>query len=554
MSVVKPERIKAYKDREPLDTVEEIKRILKDMDIKTSETRYYNPQADVYSCNVFISGAELEQLQIGTNGKGMSEEYSLASGYAEFMERLQNGILFGLDNDSFFDGEILETEDCREDITTFFRDNFGEHEKASKWFISNYNSFRMLPFTSADGMSRIRIPADIMLRLCTSNGMCAGNSFKEAVIQGVSEIFERYAQRRIIMEKLCPPVVPYEYFEGSSIFEKLTRLSKCGVSFEIRDCSLGIGLPVIGVYMKLGDGRELFHLGADPSPVTSLERCLTEIFQGIDSINEAEFHEPDTNDHDEMFWKYQLQLASWGGNIYPKELSGKKYDWKFEGFNHSISISNDDDFIWYLSIIERLGKTLYIRDMSFTGFPAYWCYIPELSVLDFSSDDGEEIKNFFEYSIRLKNARRLPLLNEDELRQFTSDYSEYLDSFWYYETDNYARRFFPSGFKVDDNTDMYCILAYLYAACGMKAEAADAMENHMVSAYLTDEDEAMCEEFIECMFSGTDSSGNGFNIPKQRFPVCLDCGSCKVRERCYHKQLLALIEKVRKYYAFQKTK
>ena len=29
----------------------------------------------------------------GTNGKGTSEEYCLASGFAEFMERLQNNIL-----------------------------------------------------------------------------------------------------------------------------------------------------------------------------------------------------------------------------------------------------------------------------------------------------------------------------------------------------------------------------------------------------------------------------------------------------------------------------
>lgn len=35
-----------------------------------------------------------DDLDIGTNGKGGSYQYALASGYAEFMERLQNGILF----------------------------------------------------------------------------------------------------------------------------------------------------------------------------------------------------------------------------------------------------------------------------------------------------------------------------------------------------------------------------------------------------------------------------------------------------------------------------
>lgn len=35
----------------------------------------------------------LDPLKIGTNGKGSSFEYSLANGYAEFMERLQNNMI-----------------------------------------------------------------------------------------------------------------------------------------------------------------------------------------------------------------------------------------------------------------------------------------------------------------------------------------------------------------------------------------------------------------------------------------------------------------------------
>ena len=36
----------------------------------------------------------ISALNIGTNGKGMSESYSRASAHGELMERIQNGALF----------------------------------------------------------------------------------------------------------------------------------------------------------------------------------------------------------------------------------------------------------------------------------------------------------------------------------------------------------------------------------------------------------------------------------------------------------------------------
>lgn len=46
-----------------------------------------------------------------------------------------------------------------------------------------------------------------------SNGMCAGNSPEEALVQGLSEIIERVVQRRIFTEKPALPDVPEEYIQ-----------------------------------------------------------------------------------------------------------------------------------------------------------------------------------------------------------------------------------------------------------------------------------------------------------------------------------------------------
>ena len=43
-----------------------------------------------------------------------------------------------------------------------------------------------------------------------SNGMCAGNTPAEALVQGLSEIFERYAIQEVLAGNIIPPDIPPE--------------------------------------------------------------------------------------------------------------------------------------------------------------------------------------------------------------------------------------------------------------------------------------------------------------------------------------------------------
>lgn len=83
---------KQYKDAQPQETIKKIKSILSSLDIKTHET-LFDVEGLFYSCRIEIDNYGLESLGIGTNGKGMTPDYALASGYAELMERLQNKFL-----------------------------------------------------------------------------------------------------------------------------------------------------------------------------------------------------------------------------------------------------------------------------------------------------------------------------------------------------------------------------------------------------------------------------------------------------------------------------
>lgn len=78
-----------YKDARPMDTVERIKGILDEYGIRTVVTWGESNVPNCYSLRVNIEGT-----RVGTNGKGVTKEFALASGYGEFMERLQQGLIW----------------------------------------------------------------------------------------------------------------------------------------------------------------------------------------------------------------------------------------------------------------------------------------------------------------------------------------------------------------------------------------------------------------------------------------------------------------------------
>ena len=80
--------MKKYKAEAPICTIGKIRKILSDIGILLLEQHLIHDNFS--SCRVTFGNNGLDKLNIGTNGKGRTFEYSLASGYAEFMERLEN--------------------------------------------------------------------------------------------------------------------------------------------------------------------------------------------------------------------------------------------------------------------------------------------------------------------------------------------------------------------------------------------------------------------------------------------------------------------------------
>lgn len=83
---------KQYKECSPDVTILNIKKILNDIGVITNDSHMRSGK--FFSSRINIANSNLNDLGVGTNGKGRTFEYSMASGYAELIERLANRLLF----------------------------------------------------------------------------------------------------------------------------------------------------------------------------------------------------------------------------------------------------------------------------------------------------------------------------------------------------------------------------------------------------------------------------------------------------------------------------
>ena len=81
-----------YKERKPQETIEIIKNFFEEKGYSIEITSNYKSESSTWSCHIILTlnGNEI----LGSNGKGTTEDYSMASGFAELYERFCNSIFY----------------------------------------------------------------------------------------------------------------------------------------------------------------------------------------------------------------------------------------------------------------------------------------------------------------------------------------------------------------------------------------------------------------------------------------------------------------------------
>lgn len=544
---------KLYKAVTPEKTVETIKKIISYWKLPVHEQRL-GDNKDFFSCRIFLSNDTDDS--IGTNGKGMNMPYAYASGYAEFMERLQNRVIVypnpAAYNSSckFFPDERpyhFNKEEIKEAVDKYLPTSIPDNG-----ILADYIDGVSLPFYHVNKSSVEYLPYSLIRWINGSNGMSAGNIPEEALIQGFCEIFERYCMQQMYRRKIVPPSVPHNLFEHTPAYSKLEKLKEeYGMYYSIKDYSLGEGFPVIGLLLFNRDkSKYILHLGADLNPEIALERCYTEIFQGYTA--ETLKFENDVNDCERMnlFNEFKRSLMYGRGRQHENFFSGTP---SYEYTGHTtISIGNNfsEDFNNICKWLIDKGYDIYIRDNSFMSFPTYHIVIPGLS--EISSNFCNLNRRLFHMQLTENNLNplyRLKTLNNKEI----SDTIQYLSML-----DNIAIDLFPRNSDPANTVNRYILIALLNIKIGDNKSAYKSLIHYI--DYCKSISRTPRPFFVELMnifddTSYSNSESKDFQLanyvikhPDKIFdflhvPNCFDCNNCKVAAECRYPLLEELEDK-----------
>jgi ribosomal protein S12 methylthiotransferase accessory factor len=422
----------------PLDqTISRILTILDGIGLEISETNWRNPARNCWS--VHLQARRFPYLY--ANGKGTCRNSCLASGLAEFLERLSTNFFFA---DYFFEGagdrqgfshypdELWYYPDNPEDVFSCNRPasqiltddlhNFynPEGELLYRDLLDNNSGDNgrgicALPFYSFDTGQKVYFPVSLLNNLYVSNGMAAGNSPNEATAQALGEIVERYTKNMIIRQGVALPEIPGQYLDRyPGVCAIREALAKSGFSLRICDGSLGGQFPVIcGLLTDFASGGAYAAFGASLRFETAVLRTLTELLQGRDLDRLGDFTQPshhfsgvaDSTNLESHFVNSE-GLLSW--RMFRDTPDYRFTPWDFSG-------STGDEVKKLLSIIADHGFSVFRAEYPHYSFYSCRIIIPGMSEI-YPVD--ELIYNNRNRGSALRGILlRLPALSPEELLQ-----------------------------------------------------------------------------------------------------------------------------------------
>lgn len=369
----------------PLQTsIANMQKTIVDAGFTTTFSSQKHPLENCFSHN--LASSEAPNL-IYTNGKGTLSEASIASALGEYIERLQSNtflIDFHLPSREYypdqqlfdFDGgyltkELLEIYDPNEELSI---DELLD-------FNSDFdNKIVSIPFTKIGEKTPVYFPINILTNLYVSNGLATGNTPKEAQVQALSEIIERYTKIEIIKNNYALPIYDEKFLKQfTKLYQDLTTLRSHGFIVEVLDASLGGKFPVTAISLINPKNATLFvSFGAHPILEVSLERTMTELMQGRNLDNLDTFETP-TFDMSIVADSFNIEshFVDSNGKMGLGFLSAQKsfsyMPWNYKGD------SIDEEYDYLVNILHAINKDIYIREYDYLGFYTCQIVVPDFS-------------------------------------------------------------------------------------------------------------------------------------------------------------------------------
>lgn len=533
-----------FKDNSPLATVAKIKNILKDNDIETYEVWHETSVPYCYAMSVKVPGTIFS-----VNGKGLTHDFALASGYGELMERLQMGFINGpnvqKDGDFSFDGtkyQLLPAKDLLERNRDWYQllsnslKRFTGVTMTPDEIVAQYADkdglLSATPYWCITTDTKEYLPTDMRKRVYATNGCAAGNSPEEAIVQALSEIVERNHQTRIIDECLALPNIPDEVLQRYEVaYNIITFVRKNGYKVILKDASLGTGFPVVcACIIDRQTGRYHTHFGAYPIFEIALERSLTESFQGrnIRNITTLEnFLVKKQGEYSLASITNEMTMGTWIKT--PEFFVGESH----RPFDENVGMTGGNNKELLRQCKEyfmKQGYDILVRDRSCLGFPTYQVIVPGYSeMLIHRLSQKMDDHRYAPYAMRtLRDPASVSMpdmlgliMHLDQMGKFTSNIR--------------GVHGFLRGAKLsadltlaEEDHYMSAALGYVYWALGRRSDVISCVENLIPSVNGDELDYLIClKRYLSLLQNGHSPEGSRriieFFHRKETAGKLLDC-------------------------------
>ncbi|MGN0901641.1 MAG: YcaO-like family protein, partial [Succinivibrio sp.] len=317
-----------------------------------------------------------------------------------------------------------------------------------------------IPFTNARNGEIVYFPVNLLDNIYGSNGMSEGNTEHEALVQGLSEIIERYVKKEIIKRGLALPVIPDEILKKyPKSYKSLEDMQGNKLKVVCYDASLGGKFPVVCVVMfNQSNGTCFASFGAHPIFEVALDRTITELMQGrtfsdLDNFDEPDFDLERTSD----IVNLESHFVDSTG-ILPMQMFRRIPDYRFVAWDFSGNTSEQYKALRYM--IAKLGFDIYIRSYNFMGVKVFRTIVPGMSEI-YPTDDL--VYNNTNSGIDFQDA----LLSLPESDETSETYESYLEELENENFDNEELVCQLLGVLPDDNSpwktlrigELRCLLA-----------------------------------------------------------------------------------------------
>lgn len=252
----------------------------------------------------------VDAIRIQCQGKGMSPALAKASAHAELAERFSGGLFYQdfeervrfnmpalysrqvgrFLNYEWLDGYVDSHPDDLQAPHLSIESLLRHQSHLSPADIGKIKNSRMARHW-VDGYSllqeqKIKVPISFVTYINASNGMAAGNTLEEAIVQATCEVFERHTQIQIIKPEQQVPTIDKATLNNDRLKTMIAYYETENVEIVLKDFSMEGRFPSIGVLFinhNLRPGRmehKILVPGVSFNMDEALSRCLTEVMQG----------------------------------------------------------------------------------------------------------------------------------------------------------------------------------------------------------------------------------------------------------------------------------